>query len=382
MTRRKDPLPDADKAEMAGPTIEPPVEETATALVEPVATEPVTSEPLVAEPARSMPMAPQTRRSGVLGPLLGGALAAIGGFALAHFNVFGLAAPDSAAEVAALVAQFDQAQTAQTTALAGVKDEIAAVVGRVATLEAAPAPEVPDLSKLDDLDRRLGVIEAMPTDGTASTAAVTAKLAQLEQQIAALPTTGGAPELQAELDAALARLGEAEAAAMARATEAEAAAAASARESALRTLVDAVAAGQPYGAELQALEYPVLSEALGPMAETGVPTLATLQADFPDSARAALRVARDISTEDGWSDRLVDFLASQSGARSLTPQEGDTPDAILSRTEFALSEGRVGASLTELQSLDPAVQAPLETWVAAAKAYVAAQTALNTARGE
>ena len=151
---------------------------------------------------------------------------------------------------------------------------------------------------------------------------------------------------------------------------------------ALTTLSDAVATGQPFTTELQALADPVLTDALGSLAESGVPTLVSLQQSFPDAAREALRIARDLSTDTGWSDRLVDFLAAQTGARPLTPQDGETPEAMLSRAEYALSEGRVADALAELAPLDPAVKAPLDLWTAAAKAHLAAGAALQAARGE
>jgi hypothetical protein len=121
---------------------------------------------------------------------------------------------------------------------------------------------------------------------------------------------------------------------------------------------------------------------LAPFAETGVPTLAALQADFPDAARAALQISRDASTEDGWGARLVDFLADQTGARSVAPRDGNAPDAVLSRAEFALSKGRVADALTELQALEPAVAQPLAAWTGAATVHLAAQSALAKARGE
>jgi hypothetical protein len=110
--------------------------------------------------------------------------------------------------------------------------------------------------------------------------------------------------------------------------------------------------------------------------------LAALQDAFPDAARETLRVARDLSPDVEWGDRIIDFLASQTGARSLTPLEGDTPDAILSRAEFAVSEGRVADALTELEPLDPAVKAPLGPWITQAEAHLAATAALQAARGE
>lgn len=374
MTRRKDPQPETLQPEISQP--------------EPFATEvdpdPVTS-PKPASPDPVVEVTATTvapsRGSGILGPLLGGALAAAGGFALAHFNVLGLASTD-ATELAALTAQLDQAAKQQAAAEQKQGADIAALADRITALESAPAPVAPDLSRLDSLDQRLSTIESMPSDGTASTAALTAKIAELERSIAAMPIGGSDPALQQKLDDALARLAEAETAATARAGEAEAAAQAAARAQALDALADAVNSGQPYAAELQAADNQTLAETLGPTAETGVPTLAKLQADFPDAARSALRLSRDLSTEDGWSDRLVDFLAAQTGARPLTPLQGDTPDAMLSRAEFALSAGRVAEALAELDPLDPAVKAPLDPWIAQAKAHLAAIAALQTARGE
>lgn len=306
-------------------------------------------------------------------------MAAIGGFALSHFNLLGLAQPSDPVDLAPLAAQVEQARAAQDSALDKLSAEVTALAARVATLESAPPP---DMSGLDAVAQRLAAIEAMPSGGSASTAALTAKVIELEQRLAALPTSSSDPALQQKLDDALARLSEAEAANTARAAEAEAATAKAVRDMALTTLSDAVATGQPFTTELQALADPVLTDALGSLAESGAPTLVSLQQSFPDAAREALRIARDLSADTGWSDRLVDFLAAQTGARPLTPQDGETPEAMLSRAEYALSEGRVADALAELAPLDPAVKAPLDLWTAAAKAHLAAGAALQAARGE
>lgn len=376
MTRRKDPLPEDTLTVSADPIPESPVDQT------PPVAEPTPDlaipETAAAEP-QPLPASTQSRRSSMLASLLGGAIAAIGGFALSHFNLLGLVAEDNSAAFAASLAQSEQAQS---VALAGVQDEIAVLATRLAALEVAPRPVSPDLTRLDDLERRLGLIEAMPSDGTASATAIAAKLAQLEQQVAALPDVGTDPGLKGALDTALARLDQAETEALAQSAEAEATVAKAARDAALRALDAAVASGQPFGELLTAVGDPALNKALGSLAETGVPTLADLQADFPDAARSALQTAREISTEDGWGDRLVDFLAAQTGARSLTPQTGMAPDAILSRAEFALSEGGVEKALAEIHTLEAAVQVPFEDWIASATTYLGAQAALNLARGE
>lgn len=378
MSRRKDTPPEADL---------PDVGSQESAAVEPFTVEVETS-PRVAsapepDPHQSSPPPPAPpRRPGILGPLLGGALAALGGFALSHFNVFGLAVPDNSAALATLTAQLNDTGQQQAGAFDKIGKQVAALEGRIATLETAPPPEAPDLSRLDALDQRLAAIEAMPAEGGASTAALTAKLAGLEQKLASLPTGSNDAALQQKLDDALSRLTEAETAATARATEAEAAAASASRAKALDALTAAVTSGKAYTTELRALDDQPLTDALGTSAATGVPTLEALRASFPDAAREALRISHETSAEDGWGTRIVDFLAAQTGARSLTPQEGDTPDAILSRAEFALSEGRVADALSEVDTLDPAIRVPLEPWIAEAKAHLAAAAALQAARGE
>lgn len=383
MTRRKEPQSDA-AAEPEVPDLTAPLSAEAP-FVEPVLNDasvpeaPAVDEPV---PVAPPPPPPPPRRGGFFAPLLGGALAGVAGFALSHFNVIGLAAPDASADVAQLGTRIDELASQQSAAVDRIAGDISTADARIAALEAKPAPDAPDLSRLDGLEERLSAIEAIPTDGTGSNAAVIAKLAELERRLTALPTAEPSADLQNQLDEALARLDAAEAAATTRATEAEAAATAANRAQALDLLTTAVVAGGPFGAELQALADPSLDAALAPLAENGMPTLASLQSSFPDAARETLRLARETSGDDGWTDRLVDFFASQTGARPVAPIEGDTPDAILSRAEFALSEARVADALAELDPLDPAVKAPLDPWIAQAQTHLAAADALQAARGE
>ncbi len=129
-----------------------------------------------------------------------------------------------------------------------------------------------------------------------------------------------------------------------------------------------MAQGAGFEAELAALDDPALTQALAPHA-AGVPTLATLQAEFPTAARAVLDAARaETADQAGWGARLLDFLAAQTNARSVTPRPGDDPDAILSRAEFALRDGRLAEALAELQALPAPLQAPLAGWTAQAEA--------------
>jgi hypothetical protein len=371
MTRRKDPQPEADP--------EPGAASPETVAAEPlVVTDPPEPPPAVPEPSLQPKVV--VRRGSFVAPLLGGALAAAGGFALSHFDILDLRPDGSSAELASLTSEIADIK-AGTASLDTLRGDLAALSDRVEQLEGAPLPESPDLSRIDALDQRLAAIEAMPTDGLASTAALTSKLADLERRLAAMPQ-GASPELQQDLDAALERLDQAEASAKARADEAAAAAAAATRVRLLDALASRLTAGEPFGPELQSVDDAALTDVLSPFAETGAPTVADLQAAFPDAARDALQIARASRTGDSWSNRVLDFLSAQTGARPLTPLEGDTPEAILSRADFALSEGRVADAVAEVQSLGPDVKAALNAWLGQAETHLAATAALAAARGE
>lgn len=383
MTRRKDTTSDglaetepaivtavATDGPLPEATIADPVDRGSDSLAEPESFVPDPLPDLTSAPDTPLqPPAPRRRGSGFVGALLGGALAAVAGFALSHFDVLGLQGPD----ISAPLAELKQVQAADRETIAQLEQTAASLATRLAALEDAPAAQ-PDPAGLDDLDRRVQTLEATPP-GTDT--ALAAQVAELQRQIAARPADGGPGA--AEVEAALARLAEVEAEAQARSAEAEALAAQVARAGALETLAATVASGAGFEAELQAVDDPALQAALQPHV-AGLAPIARLQADFPEAARAALDVARAASEETGWTARLTDFLADQTGARPVTPQEGTTPEAILSRAEFALSEGRVADALAELQALDPATRAPLEPWIADATARVTVEAALAEAR--
>lgn len=120
---------------------------------------------------------------------------------------------------------------------------------------------------------------------------------------------------------------------------------------------------------------PLVSSAAG-----GVPTLAELQRQYSSAARTALEASIRADTGDAPMDRLTSFLRVQSGMRSLTPREGDDPDAILSRMEAALRAGDLETVLAESEGLPDPGREALSEWAAAAQTRldaVGAATALS-----
>ena len=81
---------------------------------------------------------------------------------------------------------------------------------------------------------------------------------------------------------------------------------------------------------------------LGPLCVTALPTLASLQASFPDyAARAALATAR--AEKAHLAKRragLPHSLRNQLDVRSVAPKEGnDSADAVLSRARGRVERG-------------------------------------------
>jgi hypothetical protein len=146
---------------------------------------------------------------------------------------------------------------------------------------------------------------------------------------------------------------------------------------ALNRLATAVETGAPFGdalSDIGALDLPL---ALMDVAENGVATTAQLTEAFPTAARSALSTAR----AEGVSDDAVGlggFLRSQFELRSTSPQDGAGPDAILSRAEAAIKEGRVADALAELKALPEVSRAEMTDWTARATQRANALDALVT----
>lgn len=148
---------------------------------------------------------------------------------------------------------------------------------------------------------------------------------------------------------------------------------------ALADLVAAVQSGGDISEELapitdaDAVEVP---EALTARAESGVPTQAALVEAFPDAARDGLAAAR--SAQEGAGNRVAAFFERQLGMRSVTPREGDSPDAILSRAEAAVRSGDLETALTEISALPQPAQDAMSGWIGEARARADALSAANT----
>lgn len=333
----------------------------------------------IAEPA---PAAEQVvvRKGGFFPMLMGGVAAAAIGFGLAQYVLpdgwpLGAGSQEpSEFETETLSAL--ESQNAAIEALqfgagsVATKDDLAALTAQLDAGLAAQADVSPEITALTErlgaIEERLTVLEKAPVSGGVSDAAITA----YERELAALQESVSTQRAEIEAIAAEAANKEAEAQEMAQATLARAA---------LTRVTSAVDSGAPFASALA--DYvnaggSDVPEVLNAVSESGVATLVSLQEEFPEAARGALAVSRS-EASDG-AGGLGTFLARQLGARSVTPREGSDADAVLSRAEAAVRDGRLGDALAEIETLDEAALAVIAPWVEAATARRDAQAAIET----
>lgn len=348
-----------------------PVAEVAEPASEPT---PPPAEP--AQPARSGP--------GFFPLLLGGLVAGGIGFgAGTYLDLFGAGA-DGADMSAALADQAAQiaALTDQTTALetqianqAPPEVDLSGIEAQLTVLATQMTDAAGNMAVLGD---RVDAVEARPIfsgDAAADEAALTAAIDQLRADLMSQQeeNTVMAEDIAAMAEAAQASIAEAEA-------RAETAASTATAQAALSELRIAIASGAPFAGPLAEVSdaYGVeVPEDVQAAADGGVPTLAEIEASFPAAARAALPVALQSAAGDTAGDRLGAFLRSQIGGRSLEPQEGDSPDAVLSRASAAVASGDLTTALSELDALPAPAQEVLAEWRALAGERLSTLAALD-----
>ncbi|WP_127116091.1 hypothetical protein [Shimia sediminis] len=316
------------------------------------------------------PEAQQKHRSGATPMILGGVVAAAIGFGAASYLgsqgiLFGQQSSEQIAELTRKLEdqqdllkllQSNQDKIAETAnqanaGVAGVDEANARLAALSERLEALG-------TKTQTLEGRIVEAEKRPMTEGASSAAIEAYEREVEQLRAMVAD----------------QLKEAESLKQTSARTAQETMA----QAALTRVVSAVDSGAPYRralTELASVSGVAIPAALSQHADDGVPTNIALVEAFPDYARAALADARKQEGDGG--NRISHFLKSQLGARSTEPKEGADADAVLSRAEAALREGRLAAALDEVSMLPETSQALMADWRAMAETRLAATQAVE-----
>ncbi|WIV50822.1 hypothetical protein QQG91_14325 [Marivivens sp. LCG002] len=358
--------------------------------VEDASPEPIDEEPEV-ETAQTDETAPQDEpaaqtqaattaekpNSSIVPMVFGGIIAGAIGFGAAVFYPNFLGSEQEATPVVAveefqsLVARVDALPTAVSESEIAkiVSDNMADLGEQVAGLE----------RRIEEVSSRLDQALNTPTDtGALSPAA----LAEYQKEIV---------DLRAELNTqrtSLAQMVDQASnqleAAQAQSLQFEQSAAETARAVTLRLALAKVQAVIETGAPYQAI-IPEFSDALGDAvpsvlvqnAADGIATQASLVTEFDLAADKALAVARAEGVDGEERTAFGAFLRSQFDVRSVTPQEGTSVDAILSRAQAALNEARLKDALAEVRSLPEVARAELVDWISRAEARSAVIAAVE-----
>lgn len=325
--------------------------------------------PKAAEPA-------VVKRVGFFPVVGGGVVAAVIGFGAAVYLSPG-GWPLGADQQAAFEAEITASLAAQNQTINGLRgqvtelaaqsntDDIAADASAALGAAEALKTQVAALSaKMNDLQFRLTDLEKRPITEGISDAAIAAFEGELQSVQEAMAAQ------RAEIEAATAAATQMEA--KAQISEAEAL-----KRAALSQIQTALNVGSGFGPavkNLQAVGEDV-PQVLVAAASAGVPSVAALQEAFPAAARATLAATQNEASEDSGFGA---FLRKQLGARSLEPKAGNSADAILSRAEAALGEGRLLDATAELQELPEGGQAAMAGWLADASKRQQALAAVET----
>jgi hypothetical protein len=372
-----------------------------------------------ARPAAAAP-APErevvVKKQGLMGGVIGGAVAAVIGFGVAQVYPDGWPIGGSEAVESTLAAQSTQldglagqvsalSQTAaDSSALDGLQAQIVTLSADLEAARAALAEAQNTVAvtregltgRLDalatNLTGRIVTLEKAPIEQAAD-AAVAVAVQAYEDEVAALRD-----ETQKRFDALSedlqARLGEGNAAIVEaveanqrmEAERAEREAAARAAEQAARRalamseLRTALETGAPFADSLRVL--PDAPAPLADLAASGVPTRVALAEAFPPLAREALIVALRETGDGSPEGRLTAFVRTQLGVRSLAPREGDDPDAVLSRMEAAVAAGDYEAAVETAAALPDPARAVLSDWLSAVETRAAAVAAADALDAE
>ena len=251
---------------------------------------------------------------------------------------------------------------------------------RLARLESTTQGQTAELSTLKD--QLAGTGQA--SDATAEKIDVyraevdglRAEMGTLQDKVAALATRIDKVSADADRQIATAqsKVGEIQA-------KADTAVSAASVEAEVAQIRAAVESGTPFTDPLDKIssrQGVTVPDGLTAAAPTGVATMAELRDRFPDAAHAAIRAGVQASAGDGFLARSRAFLEAQIASRSLTPQDGLDPDAVLSRMEARLEANDLKGALTEADHLPSEVSAAMSDWLDAARLRAGAVDGLAT----
>lgn len=313
------------------------------------------------------------------------------------------AAPPATGDLKALAALDGRVKTLETRKAEAAPD-LANLTGRVTSLEgslkslAKTAEEGGSVAegaaldaKVNDMEQRLqgsvaSALDAQKAETTAGLEALQGEVAALTAKLGALAEAnlGGEAELGPELTGIEQRLAKLEGALPALSTAIDQSAA-SARSGALAiafaNLRDAVGAGRPFSGELAAVQtlLPDTQEFgdLVAHAGAGIPTVPELAQQLQTLAQASLTPPPPSASESFVDSVIASAKSAISVRRIDAAAESGEPGDVLARAEAALGQGDLAAAVKEVEALPAPSRDAFTGWLDEARARVAANETLG-----
>jgi hypothetical protein len=260
------------------------------------------------------------------------------------------------------------AQGAAAGANAAFQRRVESAETRISTLE-RNAPSIFNPQAGATLDQRVTTLETARSEITQAQAALIARLNSVEAAVPAdLPQRLQSFALGASLSQVESRVTQLEALRNAAAVLA------------LARLARAADEAQPYAREYRALQTvapddPAIA-VLGPHAETGIPTMAMLSAQFPDVAREAISAERT-GLADGFWSRLWARFRNLVSIRRIVLDPGDDTESRLGRAQALIAGGDFPAATEEVGLLTGHAATSIEPWLSRARARIAIDRAIT-----
>ncbi|MBP2311344.1 COG4223 family protein [Azospirillum soli] len=381
------------------------------------ATEPAITEPLRSEPPRTEtvePAAPvyttpeyprEERRSGAGFATAVSLIALLVGAAALSEPWWGPRVPGwpartaTTTQTAAQPAQPAQADPAVRAQLQQIAERVGRLEQRPAAANGAPASGGVDpqtlenalrqlSGRIDQLDQRVQQAGGATAEADPRVNQLAERLGGIEQRVAAVGSnTQAAEELRKEVDGLKQQLASVnqtvETVNQTVETRRDAAASAQALVLAAGQLRSALATGQPFQQELQAVRALGVSDpqiaqpldAVAAYAGKGVPTQPQLADRFQALAPEVVRAANRGEGND-WVNQVTGKLATLVTVRRQGGGVvGDSADAVAARAEAAVQEGNLAKAVEELAALKGPAADTAAPWIADAKARLAANQA-------
>ncbi|MDE2792865.1 MAG: hypothetical protein OXI81_20960 [Paracoccaceae bacterium] len=244
----------------------------------------------------------------------------------------------------------------------------------------SPGPTLAAIARIEDNRAAIGTVRAELTELEGRLRELSVRIAGLsDDQNALMEEVEGLASELAAVDGSVAGTAATDAGDSTRGGSGTVSGAANEPAPELEMIRSALEAGSGFEVALESLagrtdlEVP---SALSGIADDGTAPLRELRIRFPDAAHRAIRASVRTESGDGWLDRLVGAARSLIVTRSLSPVEGDSADAVLSRMEAHLTTGDLRQVLDTSRDLSDAARVQMEPWLDDARRLQAARSAL------